>query len=317
MSAISPWPQLAKHPRRNAEPPPLPCPVGWRRIPAILPPNLHRTGNEAHDMTPPADVLPAPSAAPALVLYEQPLAERMRTYLRLESLYQQFQHHIDGPSPWSTRAVVSSLLDIITILNRGDVRNDVLKELDRQLLQFDRYQNMPAVDDGRLKAVIGNLRQLREEVHAIGSQYLQPVRENEFLNAIRHRSAIPGGVCEFDLPEYSHWLRLPYADRIANIEHWMATIRPLCTSIVELLWLTRESARKTPQVAANGVYHHVLARDGGSNLLRVGLPAGTVIYPEISGSHHRFTMRFMEWPGTPQSRPVQVTRDVRFQLMVC
>jgi cell division protein ZapD len=267
-------------------------------------------------MTPSAEVLPTPSAALSPVLYEQPLAERMRTFLRIEALYQQFMFHVGEPSPWGSRAVVASLLDIVTILNRGDVRNDVLKELDRQLFVFDRYQNVPTVDAARLRTVIANLRQLRDDLVAVGSQYLQPLRDNEFLSAVKHRSAIPGGACEFDLPEYAHWLRRPYADRIADVERWMATIRPLCNSIAELLWLVRESAVPTQQVAVNGAYHHVLSKESGVGLLRVALPPGTALYPEISGGHHRFTMRFMQWSDT-RSRPVQTTRDVRFDLTIC
>jgi cell division protein ZapD len=267
-------------------------------------------------MTPAAEVLTTPAAAAPPVLYEQPLAERMRTFLRLESLYQQFMFHVGEPSHWSTRAVVASLLDIVTILNRGDVRNDVLKELDRQLFVFDRYQNIASVDRTRLEKVLGSLRQLRDELIAVGSQYLQPLRENEFLSAVKHRSAIPGGACEFDLPEYSHWLRRPYGDRIADVERWMSTVRPLCNGIVELLWLVRESTPATQQVAVNGVYHHVLSKDASAGLLRVILPPGSAMYPEISGSHHRFTMRFMQWSDV-QNRPVQIARDVRFNLTVC
>jgi cell division protein ZapD len=267
-------------------------------------------------MMPSAEVLTSPSASLLPVLYEQPLSERMRTFLRLEALYQQFLFHVGETSPWGTRAVVASMLDIITILNRGDVRNDVLKELDRQLYVFDRYQNVATVDAVRLKTVLVNLRQLRDELVAVGSQYLQPLRESEFLSAIKHRSAIPGGACEFDLPEYSHWLRRPYADRVADIERWMSTVKPLCNSMAELLWLVRESAPPTQQVAVNGVYHHVLSKESSAGMLRVGLPPGTVLYPEISGSHHRFTMRFMQWSDS-QTRPVQITRDVRFQLTVC
>ncbi len=137
---------------------------------------------------------------------------------------------------------------------------------------FDRYQNMPAVDDSRLKGVLRNLRQLREEVVAVGSQYLQPLRENEFLSAIKHRSAIPGGACEFDLPEYSHWLRRPYADRIADIERWMSTVKPLCNSICELLWLVRES---TPPTAAGGRQWRVppRAEQGRHHRAAAGEPA--------------------------------------------
>jgi cell division protein ZapD len=267
-------------------------------------------------MTPHAEAAAPPTAAVAVVLYEQPLAERMRTFLRLEALYQQFLFHVAEPSAWSTRAAVSCMLDMVTILNRGDVRNDVLKDLDRHLYVFDRYQNLPSVDDGRLKSVLRNLRTLRDEVAAIGSQYLQPLRENEFLSAIRHRSAIPGGACAFDLPEYSHWLRRPYADRVADIERWMTTIKPLCNSIAELLWLVRESSRPIEQVAVHGVYHHALSKESPAGLLRIILPQGTALYPEISGSHHRFTMRFMQWADA-ESRPVQATHDVRFQLAIC
>ena len=262
-----------------------------------------------------AQVLTQPSQANSAVIYEQPLAERMRTFLRLEHLYRQFTFYADEASSWGSRAVVSSMLDIITILNRGDVRNDVLKELERHLLQFDRYQNQPAVDDSRLKGVLRNLRRAKEELSAVGSQYLQPLRESEFLNAIKHRSAIPGGACEFDLPEYSHWLRRPYEDKRRDVDRWMSTIRPLCDGVAELLWVIRESTAPTQQVALNGTYHHVLNREAATGLLRVSLPPGTAMYPEISGSHHRFTMRFMEWSDT-QKRPVQITRDVRFQLTI-
>ena len=96
----------------------------------------------------------------------------------------------------------------------------------------------------------------------------------------------------------------------------MTTVRPLCNSIAELLWLIRESTPPTQQVAVNGVYHHVLSKENPGGMLRVSLPPGTALYPEISGSHHRFTMRFMQWSDVA-GRPTQTTRDVRFQLTVC
>ena len=63
-----------------------------------------------------------------------------------------------------------------------------------------------------------------------------------YLSSIKHRSAIPGGTCEFDLPDYGHWLRLPYQRRIENLESWLKAIRPICDAVLELLWLIRESA---------------------------------------------------------------------------
>ncbi len=60
-------------------------------------------------------------AAEEILVYEQPLSERMRTFLRLEFLYQQALYHWEQSSGWSTRATVDSLLEILAILSRGDV----------------------------------------------------------------------------------------------------------------------------------------------------------------------------------------------------
>jgi cell division FtsZ-interacting protein ZapD len=35
-------------------------------------------------------------------------------------------------------------------------------------------------------------------------------------------------------------------------------------------------------------------------LLRICLPAGVSLYPEISGSHYRCSMRFLSWNGIEQ-----------------
>jgi cell division protein ZapD len=51
-----------------------------------------------------------PETAP--IVYEQPLNERMRTFLRLEFLYTQATYHSEFPNPWSSRAAVASLLEI-------------------------------------------------------------------------------------------------------------------------------------------------------------------------------------------------------------
>jgi cell division protein ZapD len=267
-------------------------------------------------MSPSAERLTRPALSGAVEVYEQPLTERMRTYLRLEFLYRQLRFHLDRPSPWDSRAVLAALLDTIAILTRGDVRSDVLKELERQLQLFDRLQKAPQVDEKRLAGLLRNLRHHREELMALGPQYLRTMRENEFLNAVKHRSAIPGGTCEFDLPDYTHWLRLPYEQRCAAVDGWLKPLRPLCEGVAELLWLMRESGEAVSAVAQNGIYQHTLRRDSASHLLRVSLSATKKIYPEISASHHRFTLRFMKWP-TIADRAVQVTEDVPFEIKVC
>jgi cell division protein ZapD len=259
---------------------------------------------------------PAPEAARRTVVYEQPLNERMRTFLRVEFLYQQALYHNESPTAWSSRSAVSSLLEILAITARGDARSDVLKDLERQMALLKDYQARPGVDTGRLRAVLARLTQRRDELQAASSAVLAKLRDSEFLAAIKHRSAIPGGTCEFDLPDYFHWLNLPAETRQANFSEWLGILRPLCESVGDLLWVTRENARPRREVAAGGSFQLAFDRETPIQLLRITLPGDSGLFPEISGSHHRCSIRFLSW-GDVNSRPVQAPGDVPFVLTCC
>lgn len=250
------------------------------------------------------------------IVYEQPLTERMRTFLRIEFLSRQAQHHARQPSAWSSRAAMGSLIEILAIVTRSDVRGDVLKDLERQATTLSGFASRPGVDRTRLEALLERVSQLRQQLAGCGANYTQPLKESEFLAAIRHRSAIPGGTCEFDLPDFKHWLSLPDEQRYTDFQAWFRHLKPLCDAIGQLLWLTRESCPGRPEVAPGGMFQHQIDRSVGSQLVRISIPVTAGYYPEVSGGQHRFTIRFMTWGG-PDHRPVQVTEDVRFDLTCC
>jgi len=267
-------------------------------------------------MAKPASKIASHTAIRATAQYEQPLNERMRTFMRLGFLYQKMLYNSELEADWATRATVSSLLEVMAILSRGDVRSEVHKELDHQIDGLQRYQSQPDVDAGRLDTLIHNLHQSREDIINCGTHYLQPLKDSIFLNAIKNRSAIPGGTCEFDLPEYSHWLRQPFARRQQDLSAWISAIRPVCDAAIEVLWLIRESAQPSDRIAVSGMYQHNMQQNEDCRLLRVSLPDDSSLYPEISGSQHRFTVRFLEW-STIESRAVQTDGDIAFQLSIC
>nr|PZN64627.1 MAG: cell division protein ZapD [Pseudomonadota bacterium] len=258
----------------------------------------------------------APGAAAAPLIYEQPLNERMRTFLRLDYLYNQALYHNEKASQWGSRAAVASLIDILAILSRGDVRAEVLKEIERHLAQLESFANKPGVDAARLKALINNLTRLRSALSAAGSSFLQPLRDSEFLAAIKHRSNIPGGTCEFDLPDYFYWLNQDAASRTQAFNEWLALLRPLCDAVAEVLWLTRQNGRARKEVATAGTFAMNFDRETPLQLVRIVLPLDTGLYPEISASHHRCSVRFLRWNGLA-TRPTQTDEDVPFTLITC
>jgi cell division protein ZapD len=265
----------------------------------------------------PAEVAPARAHSNTdPIRFEQPLTERMRTFLRIEFLYRQATFHAGDPTDFGARAAVASLLEILAIVGRGDVRADVLKELDRHAELLGNYRHTPGVDAERLNGLIGNVDELRSQLTASGKQFMTALKENEFLTTIKHRSAIPGGTCMFDLPDYGYWLHRPQRERGQQLTDWLTQLKPLCDAVAEVLWLTREASEPIKCVATAGLYHHSLNKSEQLNLVRVLLPAKAGLFPEISAGQHRFTVRFAQWRGVDQ-RPAQVSDDVQFLLALC
>jgi cell division protein ZapD len=259
---------------------------------------------------------PEARADDRMLLFEQPLNERMRTFLRLDFLYSQALYHNEMASPWGTRAAVSSLIDILAIITRSDVRSDALKELERQLTLLGEFQSKPGVDTERLKTLIANLNRLRGELMNVGVASLQPLRDSDFLNAIKHRSSIPGGTCEFDLPDYLYWLTQPDEARVRAFNQWLTVLRPLCDAVSELIWLTRQNGRTRQETAPGGNFTLTFERENPLQLLRIAVPASLGLYPEVSGSHHRCHVRFLTWKGLAE-RATQAASDVKFLLTCC
>lgn len=251
-----------------------------------------------------------------LIAFEQPLTERMRTFLRVEFLNAQALLHSRNDAAYGARAAISSLLEILAITGRGDIRADALKELDRHALRLSHYQRSPGVDGERLARLMREVDEIRGRLSDAGKQFLAPLRESEFLSAIRHRSSIPGGTCMFDLPDYGYWLQLPSAERGQELKRWLDQLKPLCDAIDQLLWLTRESSTPERQIAQGGLYNHSLGKTDHYELVRVLVAQESGLYPEISAGQHRFTIRFAEWQGT-ETRARQAPDDVAFYLALC
>ena len=250
------------------------------------------------------------------VIYEQPLNERIRAFLRLESLFQQVRHHLGGPTPWDSRATITTLLDILNIFGRSDLKTEVMKELDRHTANLARLENNPDVDRAQLSGLLDDLEALIDELHGINGPLGAHLKGNEFLASIQQRSAIPGGTCDFDLPAYHYWLQQPAEDRIRDLAAWLECFDVIARAIRLILRLTRGSTLLEPAQAEAGFYQQNLPADTPCQMVRVALPASSPFYAEISGGRHRFTVRFMEQP-TVNERASQTDQDVEFELACC
>ncbi len=251
-----------------------------------------------------------------LTIYEYPLNERMRTFLRLEFLFDRFRFGAAGESAWHTRAAVDALLDIIGLLNRSDVRSELQKELERILNSLAKLQARPEVDDRLLEPVLAECRDIARRLREAPTGMPAVVRNNEFLTGIEQRAGVLGGTCAFDLPGYHLWLEGPAAERQTLLADWHGGFTLIDEGTALVLRLLRESADPVSETAGGGSFQATLDRATPYQMLRVLLPRARQCYPEISGSRHFCNIRFMEQPEQGE-RPQQVSDDVPFTLERC
>ena len=91
------------------------------------------------------------------LIYEYPLNERIRVLLRLETLFQQLQHDLEGSSRWDSRAALLTFIELLGFIGRGELRAELLKELERHHLSLQR-----SADTRHASALHQQVHQVRE-----------------------------------------------------------------------------------------------------------------------------------------------------------
>jgi cell division protein ZapD len=255
-------------------------------------------------------------SVPARVLYEQPLNERIRTFLRLEYLFKQASHHLSRESEWDSRATLTCILEILDIFGNTNLKSETLKELERHSANLKRHEQNPDVDLAQLNNLLTNISARMDGMHQVNGQIANDLKASEFLVSVRKRSAIPGGTCDFDIPAFHYWLKQPARVRTRDLAHWLGNFDAIGQAIQLILKMTRDSAPMKMTLASGGVYQRTLDPNRPCQLVRIALSPDAPYFAELSGGRHRFTARFMTF-STADERARQTDQDIEFELACC
>jgi cell division protein ZapD len=261
------------------------------------------------------DQIMADNAAENIV-YELPLNERLRTLMRLEGLFEEIYHHLDGSNVWDTRSAIRGLINLLNALNRPDIKTELIKEMDRLNLSLGKFKSVPGVDTERLERTQNDLSRISKALRGLTAHIGHQLRQNELIASIKQREIIPGGPSTFDLPCYGYWLNQNIEYRHQCIREWLQEFDLLREAVELVLQIVRESALPSDEVAESGTFQLILDSSVTYQLIRVVLPRSAKVCAEISGGRHRFGVRFVE-PGNPEERPLQSKQDVKFLLACC
>lgn len=249
-----------------------------------------------------------------MITYEYPLNERIRTLLRLEDLFDRVDFFIAQDAPLDHQAALTSIFEILEVASRGDLKSDLLQELDRQRLFLEALRGNPAISEQRLDAVVAEIEATFAGLLASAGKTGLHLRENEWLMTIKQRAAIPGGICEFDLPSYHHWLHRDHTLRRFDLEAWRLPLNSVAAALRIVLRLLRESGKSTSLIAYAGLFQQT-PMERAAHMLRLTLRRDIGCVPEISANKYALNIRFI-LPGSVQ-RTKLYEADVGFDLTYC
>jgi len=249
-------------------------------------------------------------------IYEQPLNERIRMCLRIETLMKRFNYFATLKGDWSGYSALLGILEITSLLERGDFKQELMKELERHHSTLKSLSSREGVDKSKLELTLSKQKYALDRIHGLNGKLGGHLKRNEFLLAIKQRTTIPGGNCDFDLPALRFWLNQNYTHRENDLRRWAAPYVELESVIELILSVIRDSAAPKQVIAVKGFYQEVLDPRQANQLLRIGIPASRICYPEISAGKHRYSVRFLN-PLPADNISTQVKEDIPFLLSRC
>jgi len=250
------------------------------------------------------------------IIFEQPLNERIRTCLRVETLMKRFHYFTSLKGDWSGYTALLGVLEITSLLERGDLKQELMKEIERQHTALKSLSAHKEVDKSKLILILSRQKHALERLHQLNGKLGDHLKRNDFLLAIKQRTSIPGGSCDFDLPELRFWLNQDHGTRVEDLKRWAGPYLELESVIELVLSVIRDSAMPEKVIAENGFFHQTLDPQQSNQLLRISIPGSEGIYPEVSAGKHRYSVRFLN-PLPIDDLPSQIKEDVTFLLTRC
>src|SRR5690606_22310729 len=100
----------------------------------------------------------------SVAVYEFPLNEKVRTYLRLEQLFKQLGQCHSLTEDWQFIGFFESFFTLVDLLERIDIRADILKDIDIHERNLVHWSQHPQIDNNALQATLRRIVNLRDQL---------------------------------------------------------------------------------------------------------------------------------------------------------
>ena len=241
-------------------------------------------------------------------IYEQPIDERIRKFLRLENIYMKINNHMDIDSKFDAYSTLLNISELFINLSRSEIKRDLISEIETQKVRYQEYSKLEGADKIKLNSIMEKQTAILKTLHDLEANYLNVLKNDELLQTIiKHINT--------SCADLDYWLSRDHDFRKNQINLWLELIKPIENSIFFCLDLLRKSSETVEITAKDGMYLFRMDIEKKIRLLRVTMKTDNYFFPRISVGPQRATIAFMTIDDN--NKIIRLNQDINFVLDLC
>lgn len=206
--------------------------------------------------------------------YLFPLTKRGRLLLKLKQLFDDLESCLKQRSFYGLKGILQSVVDILLLLERVDIKTEVKKEME--------------------KLLPGELAWEDQELFQQKGRFGENIRSQPLFSMLQKRLSQPGGLGSFDMPSVYTWLHREEEEQNSLLKKILEELYPLKQSLKKIFDLYSLHKKQEEKTALNGFIK--ITPKTQSTLAFVELPAEhSLLTPEVSSSLQALVIKFWHY----------------------
>jgi cell division protein ZapD len=241
-------------------------------------------------------------------IYEEPVDERIRKFLKLENYFLKIKYHKELDTSYDSFAAIYNLIMIYKTLSRVEVKSELIREIDFQKQKYNEYIKIDSSDKIKLSSIMEKQNVILNDLYNLKANYLTKLNNDEFFQfCTKHYESLN--------TEMDYWLTRDHAIRLNQINLWLEIIKPIESSVYFCLDILRRSSETNEICADNGFHLIKLNPEKKIRLLRITMQSDNYYFPHISLGPQRATISFTLL--NENNKYVRIKENIIFVLDLC
>ncbi len=228
-----------------------------------------------------------------LIIYEQPVYENIRNFLKCEYINEKFISSFANNNLWGIKVSILALIEMAEFNSRYNLKVDLIMDLEKKILYLKELKKNNSITEAKYIFYQSEIKKCILNLLKIKFNPSKTVNNNDFLMSIKHKFYITAGGNFFDMPSLLSFLTSKRSSIKTLIKLWYEPFEVICESCLLSLDIKRSTSPFLRCTSNFSFYSQKLTKNF-IDLVRVKVLTDKNIFPDISANSKNVNIIFKE-----------------------